>query len=160
MSNAYRRVMFGCTWSAVVGGSVYAALTSLKIPWRLNTILLMAIVVPALVGAQAWLTLSAHKSGADTTAAAVTVEVVGHLEARMVKVAEQVSGVGREQMIEVMRQMTDVLRADLTEEIRTGLQAARMHGEAANLMRDAQDRVRDPYNGNGNGTVSNIRRGE
>jgi hypothetical protein len=154
MSKTYRRTMISCAVVAVIAGSVYAALTiaaaaegpgsSLAWSWRLNNILLLIIVVPALIAAQMWLTHCAVTASDDRIAAAVTVEVVGHLEGRMTKVAEQAATAGRKQLVDMLRRE---LR-ELSEEIQAALAGAKMHGAAESLMFEAQTRMRDAANGN------------
>lgn len=153
MSTIYRRTMISLTAAALISGSVYAALfyaasvegpsSDLELSWRANDVFLLAIVVPTLIAAQMLLTHCAMNASQARVAATVTVEVVGHLEARMTKVADTTAATGRSEILETMQQLAAETREELAEEIRAALSAARMHGVAEGMVLEAQSRVRD-----------------
>lgn len=146
MSRTYKYVVRGCGSFAVIGAAIYATValaalaegpdSGLRLPLRLNAVILFAIATTAGVGTIGWLIQEATKCLArmlgNQVAADVSVAVLGTLEQRMVVVAERTASSSGEQVVTAIRAIAEAVADGLTtrlgEQLETWLDRAHTQG--------------------------------
>lgn len=93
----------------------------LTMPRRLGAILVSVAIINALVATTGWQVRAGLRLEsavmADRIAAAVTLAVVGAIEARMYKVAEKTAGTAHDELVRAIREVADGVTAELSDSL-------------------------------------------
>lgn len=165
MSRIYKRVMVGCAIFAGLGASVYTALTiaaliegptsELRISWRANNIVVVLIVVPTLISANAWTTYHSAQCAAQQIADRVSATVEANMEQLLYSVAANASRDGRDQLVDAIKSIATAVGEEVTDGVRTHLDAFGRRMHTSGMVDEAQARAREASTNNG-GTVSSL----